>query len=84
MYSLFISFVIYVFAAWYFNKLISNLYEPGFTKKLVVFILASVLSYLSANLIDWIFPSQALTSFSKSKSNHVSEQQQMQSLLQQL
>lgn len=84
MYSILISFVVYVIASWYISKLISEFFEPGFTKKLVVFILASVISYMTGIFIDWAFPSQAISLFGDSHVSQQEDQKQMEILLKQM
>lgn len=60
MWSLFISFIAYVVSSFYISKKLEDYLPSDMTKKIVVFLLASIVSWIVAILIDWIFPGQAL------------------------
>ena len=63
MYSIIISFVMYFVSAHYINKLIDDYLPPGSARKLVVFLIASIISWLVGAVIDWAFPAQAISLF---------------------
>lgn len=66
MYSLIISFIVYIISTFLLPKYFFKDIEQGMLKKLIIFIMASSISWGSAFLIDALFPSQALHIFNSS------------------
>lgn len=62
MYSMIISLITYVISYYYIGKFMDD-YLDRSSKRLVVFILASFISWLVGSAIDWAFPSQAISLF---------------------
>jgi len=54
MLSLFVSSIVFVFAAWYINRYLNGIEIPkGMARSMVVFMLASVVAWGSSILVDW-------------------------------
>lgn len=62
MYSIIISLIAYVVSSYYLGKFLDDFLDRS-SKRLVVFILASFVSWLIGAGIDWAFPAQAITFF---------------------
>ena len=60
MYSLLLSTLAYPIAAWWLHRRLEDVLDPGPTRKLLVFALASVVSWAVGAGIDWAFPGQAI------------------------
>ncbi len=60
MYSILASLIAYALAAWYLHLRLDEYLEPGPLRKLLVFLLASVVSWAVGAAIDWAFPAQAI------------------------
>jgi hypothetical protein len=58
--SLIVSLLAYAGAAWYLHRRLEDVLEAGMLRKLLVFLLASIVSWGVGAAIDWAFPSQAL------------------------
>jgi hypothetical protein len=63
MCSILISLLAYFIASWYFSGWISQYLEPSLAKKMVVFLMASIVSWIIGASIDWAFPAQAIHLF---------------------
>lgn len=63
MYSILISLIAYPFAAYYLHKYLSEYMDKGTARNLIVFIIASFISWAIGAGIDWAFPSQAINLF---------------------
>ena len=61
MYSIIISFFIYLISSFILAKFFAEYIEKGMLKTFLIFILASCISWVSASLIDYAFPSQAIS-----------------------
>lgn len=62
MYSIFISLIVYCVSSYYAGKFLDDFLDKK-SKRLVVFIIASFISWLVGAGIDWAFPSQAISFF---------------------
>lgn len=62
MYSIIISLIVYFVSSYYLSKFLDN-YLMGTPKRMVVFIIASAISWLVSTGIDWAFPAQAISFF---------------------
>ena len=60
MYSLIASMIAYALAAWYLHLRLEDYLEPGPLRKLLVFLLASIVSWAVGAAIDRVFPGQAI------------------------
>ncbi len=55
MWNLIISTLVFFVAAWYFNRIMDEQQLPGgMTRGVLVFVLASMLSWSAGELVDWI------------------------------
>ena len=61
MYSLIISTLAYPILAWWLHRKLEDVFDPGLTRKLLVFVIASVGCWAIGTGIDWLFPGQALS-----------------------
>ena len=54
MWNLVISTVVFFIAAWYFHRMLEDQGIPkGMTRGLLVFVLASIVSWVSGDVVDW-------------------------------
>ena len=60
MYSIIASLIAYGVAAWYLHIRLDDYLEPGLLRKLLVFLLASIVSWAVGAAIDALFPAQAI------------------------
>ena len=60
MYSIIASLLAYAVAAAYLHVRLDEYLEPGPLRKLLVFLLASIVSWAVGAAIDWMFPAQAI------------------------
>ncbi|OIQ87373.1 hypothetical protein GALL_307510 [mine drainage metagenome] len=60
MYSLIVSLIAYALAAWYLHIRLDEYLEPGLLRKVLVFLLASIVSWAVGAAIDRVFPAQAI------------------------
>ncbi len=60
MYAIVISTLAYPLVAWWLHRRLEDLLEPGPTRRLLVFTLASVACWMISSGIDWAFPGQAI------------------------
>jgi hypothetical protein len=55
MWNLVISTVVFFVAAWYFHRVLEDQGIPkGMTRGLLVFVLASIVSWMSGDAVDWV------------------------------
>ena len=55
MWNLVISTVVFFIAAWYFHRMLEDQGIPkGMTRGLLVFVLASIVSWVSGDVVDWV------------------------------
>ena len=63
MESLVISTLAYPFIAWWLHRKLEDVLPPGGTRKLIVFLGASIACWAIGSAIDWAFPGQAIQLF---------------------
>jgi hypothetical protein len=80
MWNILISTIVFVVAAWYFNRLLDGQgITKGFTRGLFVFVLAYLVSWGSGELVDWVVLPQPKSEASQDVSSllkQLSEQHQ--------
>ena len=63
MFSIIISFIVYIISSYYITRFLNDYLPPSFTKKMTVFLIASLISWLVGSGIDLALPLQAITFF---------------------
>lgn len=55
MWNLIISTVVFFIAAWYFHRVLEDQgISKGMTRGMLVFVLASIVSWVSGDAVDWV------------------------------
>lgn len=60
MAALILSALAYPLFAWWLHRRLDEWLEPGATRRLLVFLLASIACWMLGSAIDWVFPQQAI------------------------